>query len=110
MSGSALAPSATIFSASVSATEIFGSSAFMIPASNVEDLAVARLDLLALLLNRRGVVLHGLDVLERLAAGLVLRVRVHRAQAADINDQLLGLAAERERLEQLCRIRIGRGL
>ena len=40
-----------------------------------------------------GVVLHQLDLAERLAAGLLLDLRMHRAQAADIDDELLALAA-----------------
>src|SRR3954464_8162076 len=76
--------------------------------SNAEDFCVARLDGLAFLLYRRRVVLHGLDVLERLAPRLLARLRMHRAEAADIDDELLRLAAEAERLEQPCRVRIGR--
>ncbi len=35
---------------------------------------------------------------------------MHRAQAADIDDELLGIAAKAERLKQFRRVRIGRGL
>src|SRR5262249_31677930 len=72
--------------------------------SDVEDLGVARLYLIALFLDRRGIVLHGLDVLQRLAAGLLLGVRMYRAQAANVHDQLLRFAAHAERLEQFCRV------
>src|ERR1035438_3831757 len=101
--------SATIFSASVSATEVFGSWDVMIrfSASNVEQFGVMRLDRVALFFHRGRVVLHGLDVLERSAPRLFLGLRMHRAQAADIDDELLGITAEAERLEQLCRVRTG---
>src|SRR6266852_5278784 len=103
--------SATIFCASVSATEIFGSSDVMMTAeSNAEEFGVARLDRVALFFHRGGVILHGLDVLERRAPRLLLGLRMRRAQAADIDDELLGVAAEAERLKQFCRVRIGRGL
>src|SRR3981189_1532438 len=104
--------SATIFSASVSATEIFGSSDVIVGfgGSNVEQLGIVRLDGVALFFNRGGIILHGLDVLERLASSLFLGLRMHRAQAADIDDELLGVPAEAERLNQLCRVRMGRGL
>src|SRR5580692_4897639 len=78
--------------------------------SDAEDSCIARLDAVALLFHRDRVVLHGLDVLERHAPGLLLGLRMHRAQAADIDDELLGLAAEAERLKQLRRVRIGRAL
>src|SRR5215469_2660940 len=78
--------------------------------SDVEDLRIVRLDRLTLFFDSRRIVLHGLDLLERLAARLVLRVRMHGAQAADIDDELLRFAAEAEGLEELCRIGIGRGL
>src|ERR1700748_1901543 len=81
---------ATIFSASASATDISGwPSSVIIEASDVEDPGVARLDRLAVLFDRSGVILHGFDVLERFAAGLVLRLRMHRTQPTDIDDELL---------------------
>ena len=43
---------------------------------HLEQLAVFFLDLVALLLDRDGVFLEGLDVLQRLAAGLFLGLRV----------------------------------
>src|SRR5580692_1332747 len=78
--------------------------------SDAEDSCIARLDAVALLFHRDRVVLHGLDVLERHAPGLLLGLRMHRAQAADIDDELLGLRAEAERLKQPGRVRIRRVL
>ena len=46
----------------------------------------------ALLLDRRGVVLHDLDLVHRLAAGLVLDQLMRRAQAADLDVELLAFA------------------
>src|SRR5882757_11513582 len=82
----------------------------MIFQSYVEYLGVTRLDGLALFFDRGGVIFHGLDILQRLAAGLVLRIGVHRAQASDIDDELLRLATEAERLKQLGGVWIGRVL
>src|SRR6185436_11097140 len=65
-------------------------------ASHPKQLGVVRLDLLAHLLDRGRIVLHLLDLTERLAAGLLLDARMHRAQAADIDDELLGLRREAE--------------
>src|SRR5712691_7456465 len=59
--------------------------------SHPEQPAVARLDLLAHPLDRDRVVLHGLDVRQRSAPWPFPGVRVHGAQAADIDDQLLRL-------------------
>src|SRR5665213_3903188 len=78
--------------------------------SDVEDLAVAGLDGVALPFHSGSIVFHGLDLLEWLAPRLLLRLRMHRAQPAGIDDQLLRIAAEAERLEQLCGVRIGRAL
>src|ERR1700694_4738951 len=110
--GRVSALSATILCASVSATEIFGSWDVIIAVggSNAEDFCIAYLDRVALFFNCGGVILHGLDVLEGRASRLLLGLRMHRAQAADIDDELLGVPAEAERLKQLCRVRIGRGL
>jgi hypothetical protein len=77
---------------------------------DMEQLAVARLDRLALSFHRGGGVLHGLDVLQRFAPRLLRGLRMHRAQATDVDDELLGLPAEAERLKQFCRVRIGRTL
>ena len=54
---------ATIFSASASATEVFQQAVQRSFRSDPEDLGVARLDRIALFLNRRCVVLHSLDIL-----------------------------------------------
>src|SRR6185369_15358009 len=101
IAGRAPAFSATIFSASVSATDVLGSSDVIVAAneSNAEQLGVARLDRVALFFHRRGVILHGLDILERLAPRLLLILRVNRTQAANIDDELLGVAAKAERLK-----------
>src|SRR5690348_16682949 len=69
--------------------------------SNVEDLDVMLLDLVAHLLDRGGIVLHHLDIFKRRTAGLFLGVRVHRTQAADIDDELLALGREAVAAEQL---------
>src|SRR5258708_24153802 len=108
--GRAPAFSATIFCASVSATEIFGSSDVMITAdgSNAEKLGVTRLDRVALFFHRGGVVLHGLDVLKGRAPRLLLGLRMHRAQAPDIDAELLRIAAEAERMQQFFSIRARR--
>src|SRR5262245_66058892 len=78
--------------------------------SHSEQLAVARLDLLAHLFHRRGIVLHLLDLGERLAPRLLFDLRMQRAQSADVDDQLLRLGREAEALEQPRRVRIGRVL
>src|SRR5262245_24889738 len=72
--------------------------------SHPEQLAVARLDLLAHLLHRCGIVLHLLDLGEWLASGLLLDLRMQRTQAADIDDELLRFGREAEALEQPRRI------
>src|ERR1700688_2605324 len=75
-----------------------------------EQLGVARLDLLARLLDAGRIVLHLLDLPERPAARLFLGLRVHGAQAADVDQGLLALHREAIALEQAAGIRIGRGL
>src|ERR1700712_1164401 len=94
--------SATIFSARVSATEVLGSSEVIVVAgcSNAEYFGVARLDRIALFFHRGRIILHGLDVLERPPPGLLLGLRMHRPQATNIDDQLLGVPAKAERLKQ----------
>src|SRR5216117_3996267 len=72
-----------------------------------EQLGVALLDRFTLLLDPGGVVLQHLDLLERLAAGLFLGLRMHRAQAADVDDELLRLLREAIALEQLGGVGIG---
>src|SRR3979411_2661740 len=73
-----------------------------------ENLRVARLDVFAHAFDRGRIVLHDLDVAERLAAGLLPGGGMHRAQAARVDDQLLALGGETEALEQPRRVRIGR--
>src|SRR5207245_2341626 len=76
-------------------------------ASHAEQSAVARLDLLARPLDAGGVLLHGLDIAERLAAGLLLDQRMHRPQGPDIDDELLAFLREAIALEQSRRVRMG---
>src|SRR5690242_7116984 len=102
--------------ARVSATEILGSSEVMkaqmcgVREANAETSGVAGLDGAALLFHADRIVLQRLDLLERYPARLLFCLRVRRTQTADIDDKLLNLAAEAERLEQLCRVRVGRTL
>src|SRR5439155_11308669 len=79
-------------------------------ASHAEQSAVARLDLLARPLDAGGVLRHGLDIAERLAAGLLLDQRMHRPQGPEIDDELLAFLREAIALEQSRRVRIGRVL
>src|SRR6185437_13560470 len=107
-----------IFCANVSATEVSGSSTVMIARRSrmafeskdldAEDPGVTRLDCTGLLLHRHRIVLQRLDVLERRPARLFFCLRMCRAQTADVDDELLGFAAEAVGLEQPGRIRIGR--
>src|SRR5262245_59796286 len=82
--GKAPGLTAAIFSARVSATEVFGNPGDI--ASDAEDLRVPRLDGFAFLLRRRRVVLQGLDVFQRRATSLLDGLRMHRAEAADVDD------------------------
>src|SRR5262249_49377384 len=77
---------------------------------DAEQSAVARLDLLARPLDADGVLLHQLDVAQGPAPGLFLHQRVHRAQRADVDDELLALGREAVALEQPRRVRVGRVL
>src|SRR5690348_2604463 len=70
------------------------------PALHPEQPAVMRLEVRARPFDLRRIVFHLLDLAERLAAGLLLRLRVHRAQAPDVDGQLLRLRREAEALEQ----------
>src|SRR6185436_10839967 len=72
--------------------------------SNLEQLGVTHPDLFAVLLDAFGVVLQRLDVLERPVTGLLLGLGMHRAQAADVDDELLALRAEAIALEQARRV------
>src|SRR5262249_11235500 len=74
--------------------------------SDTEDLRVARLDLLAILENCRGVVFHQLDLAQRRASRMLLGLRMHRPQPADIDAELLAFRREAEALEQARCIRV----
>src|ERR1700689_258621 len=104
--------SAAIFPASVSATAMSGSSDVMNLAlsvrSDAEDAGVALPDGTALLLHGRGIILQGLDVLQRSPALLFLGLRMQRTQSADVDNELLGFAAETERLKKFCRVGVRR--
>src|SRR6266508_3375401 len=80
------------------------------PRSNSEQFAVTRLDLFAHLLHRSRIVLHFLDLAERLASGLLLGLRMQRTQACEIDRELLRFRREAEALEQPRGVRIGRVL
>src|ERR671931_1197031 len=73
-----------------------------------EQFTVTRLDLFAHLLHRGRIVLHFLDLAERLASGLLLGLRMQRTQACEIDRELLRLGREAEALEQPRGVRIGR--
>src|ERR1700704_1750865 len=77
------------------------------PGLHPEQFAVARLDLLAHLFHRRGIVLHLLDLAERLAPRLLLDPGMQRTQTADIARKLLGLRRKTEALEEPRGVRIG---
>src|SRR5579871_385244 len=74
--------------------------------SDAEDAGIALLDAGALLLDRSRVILQRLDVLQGNPARLFLGLRMQRAQSTDVDDELLRLAGEAERLEQFCRVRV----
>src|SRR5262245_6565996 len=57
--------------------------------SHLEQLAVARLDFSALFFDGRRILLHGFDLLEGLAAGMLLGLWMQRTQPADVDDELL---------------------
>src|SRR5262249_19807231 len=73
-----------------------------------EQLAVTRLDLLALLLDRGGVLAHGLEAAERFPPVGFLDLRMERSQLADIDDELLAFGREAVALEQPRRVRVRR--
>src|SRR5215211_902430 len=69
-------------------------SAWVAPSqSHLEYLAVALLDLLALLLHGGGIIAHCLDFGERLASGFFCGLRMRRELAREIHEYLLRLAA-----------------
>src|SRR5262249_16388128 len=76
--------------------------------SHPEQPAVARLDLFAHALDAGGILLHGFDLAQGLAPGLLLHLRMHRTHAAEIDDHLLALGREAIALEQPRRVGIGR--
>src|SRR6202046_781033 len=104
--------SAAILWASVSATAMSGSSEVMNSAlsrrSDAENAGVALPDGTALLFHGRGIILQGLDVLERGPSRLLFGLRMQRAQSADVDNELLGFAAETERLEKFRRVGVRR--
>src|SRR6185503_20791207 len=79
-------------------------------ASHFEDACVARFDLVALFLDGDRIVFHLLDLGERLAPGLFLDLRMDRAQAAEIDVDLLRLGREHVALEEARGVGIGRRL
>src|SRR6202030_1352174 len=85
------------------------SGAYPAQVSYPENGGVARLDLLALLLDCGGVALHQLDRGERRAPGLLLDLRVERMPSG-LDEDLLALRAEQEVLEQAGRVGIGRAV
>src|SRR5262249_44077234 len=81
-----------------------------VAASHPEQLAVARLDLLARPFDADGVLLHGLDVAERLAPGFALDQGMHRPQRAEIDDQLRAFGRKEVAWEQSRRVGVRRFL
>src|SRR5262245_41562507 len=78
--------------------------------SHAENLDVSCLDLLAVLEHRHRIILHHLDLAERRTAGMLLDIRMHRSQPADVNAQLLAFRREAEALEQARCVRVWRRL
>src|SRR5215472_13273271 len=76
---------------------------------NLEQLRIARLDLLGLRLYPGGVLLHQLDVGELAPSRLRGDLQMHRMLRGEIHEELLGLAAVQPGLEQLCRVRMRGG-
>src|SRR5829696_74018 len=68
--------------------------------SHAKQLAVARLNRLAVLLDRGGILFHGFDLVEWLAPVGFLGLRMQGSHLADIYDQLLALLCEAVALEQ----------
>src|SRR5690242_4578092 len=73
-------------------------------ASGVEIGGVSLLDLVDLLFDGRGVILHQLQILERRAVVALLDLRMDRAKRPDIDDQLLQLDGEEIALEEPRRV------
>ena len=78
-------------------------------ASGAENAAVPRLDVLSLPLHRLWIALYELDGGKRPPPCLLLHQAMERAQAGGIDQTLLRLDAEKEALEQACRVGTGRG-
>ena len=76
--------------------------------SDLKQLRVARLDLLARLFNSGGIVLPGLDVVELACTGLLPHLRVDGMLAGEIDEKLLGFQRMQPVLEQPRGIRVGR--
>src|ERR1700731_2797864 len=70
------------------------STAATVTVSDLEVSGVLRLDLLALGLDGHRIVAHQLDLAQRPTARILLDQGMHRAQAADVDDELLGLHRE----------------
>src|SRR5215475_11140597 len=70
------------------------------PTSYPKQSAVVRLDLLARSFDAGGVLLDGLDVAERRATRFLLDQRMHRAQGAEIDDELLTFGRKAIALEK----------
>src|SRR4051812_20144024 len=75
------------------------------PVSHPEQFLVAGLDRIGIALDAGRIVLELLDLAERLAAGLLLGLRMDRAQATDVDDELLAFRREAVALEQLSGVR-----
>src|SRR5216684_5352052 len=78
--------------------------------SHPEELAVARLYLLALRLHRGGIGLEQFQLRQWDVSPLLLHLRVERTMGETIDQQLLSLGAEEKTLEQPRGARIGRAL
>src|SRR5215212_10862153 len=80
----------------------------VVPASDLEDPCILRLDLVGHLLDLDGVLAHGLDRAERRSAGLGLDLDVGRILAAQVDEELLALARHDPGEQQPRRAGIGR--
>src|SRR5829696_8418329 len=73
--------------------------------SNPENLAVAGPDIGRALFDAGCIVLHHLDILEQLAARMLLHARMDRAQRADVDDKLLAFRHEHVAVQEPRRVR-----
>src|SRR3981081_2653246 len=78
--------------------------------SHLEQLLIARLDVVGHLFDAGWSVLHELDLGQLLVAGLVLDQRMDRMLAGEIDQQLLALQGMQPVLKQARGVRIGGGL